>query len=213
MTSDTWSDGEVKLDFSMISKFDEREVVLGQWMTAIVCRLEARLSGEFEVIEIKSRVKSIDSLKKKISARASSPAEAKTCLTSTIKDQIGIRIICRRQESIGQVNSKLSTVFNLAESDVKGEDDPTVFVYRGTHGIYNIPVDIKSELSGKEASLDLPQVFEVQIKTIFMHAVGEIGHSYYKLGLENLPKSQRRILSALEAQAWAQDNLTSQLDE
>lgn len=85
----------------------------------------------------------------------------------------------------------------------------SVFGYFGHHMILRIPGDV---IGSGMPKVDLPEFFELQIKTLFQHAWSEAEHDLgYKPGENPLSSDQKRKIAFTSAQAWGADIIVDEL--
>ena len=120
-----------------------------------------------------------------------------------IEDQVAGRIIVFFLEDIEIVIKALSKLFNDIESVRKEPSNEREFGYESHHLICMIPP--QCEPHGWNSQADMPRTFELQIRTLFMHAWAEPQHDAgYKPDLE-LPREIRREWAWAAAAAWGAD--------
>lgn len=131
-----------------------------------------------------------------------------------IEDLCGIRIICYYPSDIGKIASVLKKEFSVQqEEDTALRLAPHQFGYRSTHFILQI----------KSSWLEAPQYrefkdirFEVQVRTILMHAWAEIQHKLAYKSNDQVPDQFQRKLYRLSAKFEEADEqfeeIRSQLD-
>lgn len=117
--------------------------------------------------------------------------------TAQIDDMCGIRIICYYPSDIDKIAQVLKSEFSVQEEeDTALRLAPHQFGYRSTHFILNI----------KRTWLVTPQYrefkdlrFEVQVRTILMHAWAEIQHKLAYKSSDQIPDQFQRKLYRLSA--------------
>ncbi|CCV15560.1 hypothetical protein [Mesorhizobium sp. STM 4661] len=83
------------------------------------------------------------------------------------------------------------------------------FGYFGRHHILIMPSDLYG--AAEDRTL-VPDVFELQIKTLFQHAWSEAEHDLgYKPGEQPLDREDERLLAFTSAQAWGADRIFDDL--
>jgi ppGpp synthetase/RelA/SpoT-type nucleotidyltranferase len=95
----------------------------------------------------------------------------------------------------------LDGLFRRIEGDHKTPNRDAEFGYESYHRIYYIPAPLRSATSG----VFLPKTFEMQVRTIFMHAYAEPQHDMNYKGADELPSEIRRELAWIAASAWGAD--------
>jgi ppGpp synthetase/RelA/SpoT-type nucleotidyltranferase len=123
---------------------------------------------------------------------------------SEIEDQIAGRIITFFLSDIPIVKDRLiEGTFSVAENWTRAPDRDAEFGYETEHLILMIPVQLKPRDWDKQDRM--PTTFELQIRTIFMHAYAEPQHDIAYKGAEDLPKEVRRQLGWIAASSWGAD--------
>jgi ppGpp synthetase/RelA/SpoT-type nucleotidyltranferase len=87
-------------------------------------------------------------------------------------------------------------VFHHPERDAE-------FRYETYHEIFIIPEHEKPD--GSARYYDMPTTFELQIRTLFMHAYSEPQHEFGYKDAASLPSFARRRLAWIAASAWGAD--------
>jgi len=125
-----------------------------------------------------------------------------------IQDQIGARIVVFYLPDVELVADTVRKYFALREERTVEPEQDSEFSYFGKHFIADLPGDgVPREVDRTSA----PEVFELQIKTLFQHAWSESNHDVgYKPEIE-LSHEQRRLLAYSSAQAWGADRVFAQL--
>lgn len=130
-----------------------------------------------------------------------------------IEDICGIRIICYYPDDINRIRNIVSEEFEIVEdSDKSNLLKDKEFGYRSHHFIARI----KKEWTKAPNYRDLDDLkFEIQVRTILMHAWAEIEHKLNYKTEEEVPSAYKRklfILSALLENADDQfDNLRGEI--
>lgn len=125
-----------------------------------------------------------------------------------IQDQIGVRIVVFYASDVHVVLEKVLEYFKPIEQkslEPAGHDE---FGYFGKHLVAPVPNDV---INTAEESLG-PQLFELQIKTLFQHAWAECSHDVaYKEMRGSLDADLRRKIAYAAAQAWGADKIFEEL--
>lgn len=125
-----------------------------------------------------------------------------------IQDQIGVRIICFYKSDIEQIEKMIKDYFTPIEKKKIVPDDEKQFDYEGLHFILFIPDDIRDIGLSKEKC---PEVFELQIKTLYQHAWAEANHDLAYKPEAELSKDQKRKIAFTAAQSWGADEIFNDL--
>lgn len=145
--------------------------------------------------EISARVKTFDSFMDKVRRQESdAPFE-------TILDICGIRIICLFLSDLQRIGEIIESQFFVHAKDNKIYAKPDAFGYLSVHYVGSLPATV----SGPRYD-DLKELkFEIQLRTIAMHAWATISHYLdYKSPLA-IPSSLRKDFNALSAMFYVAD--------
>jgi putative GTP pyrophosphokinase len=163
---------------------------------------------EPRIDRITARAKDPDSFLKKANARVSGRVKYSEPL-SQIQDQIGARIITFYRSDVERLDSIVKSFFKPIEFRDRIPDSEWEFGYFGRHYILVLPSDVKSDSIDKK---QVPDFFELQIKTLFQHAWSEADHDLgYKPGSTPLSSDEKRKLAYTSAQAWGADHMFDEL--
>ncbi|MFV8188152.1 GTP pyrophosphokinase [Streptomyces sp. AF1B] len=125
-----------------------------------------------------------------------------------IEDQVAGRVIVFYSSDIGSVSGVLEDTFRRVESEVREPEDESAFGYESYHHIFLIPEHHKPD--GWYDEEDMPITFELQVRTLFMHAWAEPQHDLgYKGG--ELSREVRRKLAWVAASAWGADRTMDEI--
>jgi putative GTP pyrophosphokinase len=121
-----------------------------------------------------------------------------------IEDQIGGRVIVYFKDDIPEVRAKLERAFYFVERSVRKPANDAEFGYESEHLICMIPPQAKPD--GWEGLEDAPATFEIQLRTVFMHAYAQPQHSLAYKSKVVLSSEVRRRLAWIAASAWGSDH-------
>lgn len=159
---------------------------------------------------ISFRVKDIDSfvvkaLKLKDKNEKPGPAEPKYAEPlSEIEDQVAGRVITFFHDDIPIVRGCLESRFGTVEYTVKEPSGPDEFGYESEHFVFVIPQHLKP--AGWDDEHEMPITFELQVRTLFMHAWAEPQHDLnYKS--KKIDRESERELAWVAASAWGADRM------
>ncbi|MGM0344792.1 GTP pyrophosphokinase [Streptomyces sp. Adlamb9] len=125
-----------------------------------------------------------------------------------IEDQVAGRVIVFYSSDISIVSSVLEDTFRRVESEVREPEDESSFGYESYHHIFLIPEHHKPDRWDDEENM--PVTFELQVRTLFMHAWAEPQHDLgYKGG--ELSREVRRKLAWVAASAWGADRTMDEI--
>lgn len=169
----------------------------------------SEILGDYPTERITYRVKSLKSFShktKKIDSTTELPKYPHPL--RDITDIIGVRVVMRFLSEVKQVESRLKDEFNTTETEAKEPDDVNSFGYFGTHLLVLIPPDLYQEGYPKA---ELPDRFELQIKTVFQHAWAEAEHDITYKSNRTWTDIQKRNIAFTAAQAWGADKIFDEL--
>ncbi len=120
-----------------------------------------------------------------------------------IEDQVAGRVIVFFISDIDPVLTCLKGTFSAVESVHRKPDRDAEFGYESHHLICTVPP--QSQPNGWSARQDLPNTFEIQVRTIFMHAYSEPQHDIAYKAKDDLPSEIRKELAWIAASSWGAD--------
>lgn len=125
-----------------------------------------------------------------------------------ILDQIGARVVTFYSSDIENVAQEINRYFHPIENKTLIPDGESEFGYVGQHFILLLPSDVLAELQRDD---DVPNLFELQIKTLFQHAWAEAEHDLGYKTSNSLTSLQKRKIAFTAAQAWGADQIFDEL--
>jgi ppGpp synthetase/RelA/SpoT-type nucleotidyltranferase len=123
-----------------------------------------------------------------------------------IEDQVAGRILVLFRSDIDVVLDALRQTFNPVESKRKEPEEEVEFGYESHHLVLMIP---PTQRPAEKETL-LPVSFELQVRTLFMHAWAEPQHKLDYKG-SNVTREARRELAWIAASAWGADQSLDRL--
>ncbi|PQA86676.1 GTP pyrophosphokinase [Hyphococcus luteus] len=160
------------------------------------------------VDRVSARAKSVDRFIKK-SNKLEGKKKKYTDPLNQIQDQIGARIITYYLSDVKRIEEKILPYFQPIEEKAVVPESNWEFGYFGKHFIMALPNEIIYSASDRD---NLPEFFELQIKTLFQHAWAEAEHDLaYKPELGELDGGEMRKLAFTAAQAWGADEIFNEL--
>jgi putative GTP pyrophosphokinase len=183
---------------------------LGLVRDRIVNALESSLETTRYVDHVYGRVKTSDHfVEKALSSSGRYPNPFKD-----VEDIIGVRILVLFQSTSKLVAETVYKRISMpVENEYRREPDPRTFGYEGYQSIHRITGDYLEGVGSEHC----PNVFELQIRTLFQHAWEEPEHELNyknkylgKLEGEELYHYKRRV-SWVAASAWGCDGILDQL--
>lgn len=181
--------------------YESRVPVLEQAAQRLEAEVQEHFSGRPHVDRISFRVKGVDSFVKKACRDIKPPYEHPL---EEIEDQIAGRILVLfiddLETTVGHVNELVIPV----EQHHKRPTHYNEFDYESHHGVYALPPQYLPD--GWDQQEDMPQTFELQVRTLFQHAYAEPQHDLgYKPGAP-LSDEVRRELAWIAANSWGADH-------
>jgi putative GTP pyrophosphokinase len=126
-----------------------------------------------------------------------------------IEDQVAGRVLVFFRRDIDIVTGKLCEAFNRAEQVRKAPKHHDAFAYESEHLVFIIPPQFVPE--GWEEIAGLPTTFEMQIRTLFMHAWAEPEHDISYKAKVPLTRDEKRKLAWAASSAWGGDEVFEQV--
>ena len=120
-----------------------------------------------------------------------------------IEDQVAGRVIVFFLSDLREVQQRLEGTFTTVEYTHRRPEKDKEFGYESLHLICVIPPQVKPLEWGIHK--DLPNSFELQIRTLFMHAWAEPQHDLEYKNASDLSPQSRRELYWIAASAWGAD--------
>lgn len=126
-----------------------------------------------------------------------------------LEDQVAGRVITFFRDDIPVVRGRLTRWFGNVEHEVKEPAGPNEFGYESDHYVFVIAEHWKPQ--GWQDLPDMPTTFELQVRTLFMHAWAEPQHDLgYKPGAP-LDRETHRELAWVAASAWGADRTLNEI--
>lgn len=182
-------------------------------LTRVRDRLEVEtteaLKGLNHIDRVYFRVKDHDSFLNKALDPRNKPAYGDPL--AEIEDQIAGRVLVFFLEDVEAVRGRLAGTFSFVESVRRKPAKDEEFGYESHHLVCVIPP--QALLPDWEGRDDLPRTFELQVRTLFMHAWAEPQHDLGYKASEELPRSVKRELAWIAASAWGADGAFQRVRE
>lgn len=174
----------------------------------IISELKDNLSTVEFIDGIYGRVKAKESFIKKV---LNQPDKYKNPFLD-VEDLIGIRILVLFPEISKVVSEIISTkIFSPLELEYKCQATTNSFGYEGYQSIHSIPVGLIPE----NTEVELPGVFELQVRTLFQHAWAESEHEInYKRCFkfpDNEETQYKKSFAWIAASSWGADKILEDL--
>ena len=183
---------------SLTLLYDERRPLLDCLRENLETETMAALSGLKHIDRVSFRVKDTDRFTAKAKDRRTDPPYQHPLVE--IEDQVAGRVIVFFLSDLETVADRLKGTFTTIERTHKRPAKDEEFSYESYHLICIIPPHMKPD--GWVSRTDLPHTFELQIRTIFMHAYAEPQHNIGYKTAQELPREIRRELAWIAASAW-----------
>jgi putative GTP pyrophosphokinase len=185
------------MDIKALRKeYEKRYERLEHLKDEVIYALEQEIkSKQIPVHEITGRVKPLDSFIEKARRQESDkPFE-------TVEDICGIRVICLFLSDLQRIGEIIEARFTVHEKDDKIYTKPDAFGYLSVHYIGSLPATVSGPRYDDLKNLK----FEIQLRTIAMHAWSTISHYLdYKTPLA-IPSELRKDFNALSAMFYIAD--------
>jgi putative GTP pyrophosphokinase len=186
---------------TLASAYEQRLRFLGQLKDNLQEKTEQALSRLSHIDRITFRVKDAGSFARKCLPEGQ-PAVYEHPLIE-VEDQIAGRVLVFFSHDLEVVEKRLKDWFRgMVEESRRRPANAAEFGYESDHFVIVIDEHLKPE-GWKERS-DLPVTFELQIRTLFMHAWAEPQHELGYKGRE-LSEDQKRLHAWVAASAWGAD--------
>jgi ppGpp synthetase/RelA/SpoT-type nucleotidyltranferase len=166
------------------------------------------LDGLEHIDRISFRVKGRDSFVAKAEDPENDPGYAEPLVE--IEDQVAGRVLVHFLGDLPKVHERIARIFNSVEKTERRPERDSEFGYESDHLICIIPPQAKPK--GWDKRNDVPNTFELQIRTLFMHAYAEPQHDMQYKSADDLPREVRRELAWIAASAWGADQAYQRVD-
>ena len=186
---------------SLMEEYEARLPILEELSNKLESVTKRALEGVEHIDRVNFRVKDTDSfVEKTLDPDNDPPYEIPL---AEIEDQVAGRIIVFFREDLDIVKDRLRGSFNTVEFKRRRPPVDAEFGYEANHLICIIPP--QSKTSAWELLDDLSETFELQIRTIFMHAYAEPQHDFGYKSVQELPPEIRKELAWISASDWGAD--------
>jgi len=185
------------------AQYDARLPAVKHVAAALEHNTAEALAGFHHIDRISFRVKATESFGTKVE-KAIAAGRAYDNPFVEIEDQIAGRVIVFFLQDLTEVEARLRQVYTTVEATHRQPAKDEEFGYESHHLICLIPPHVQPE--GWSSLRDVPKTFELQVRTLFMHAWAEPQHDLGYKGPADLPKEVRRELAWIAASAWGADH-------
>jgi GTP pyrophosphokinase len=197
------------VDDDLRRAYASRLPLLGAAKAALKRETLDALAAVEHVDRVAFRVKSVASFVAKALDPANDPPFSQPLLE--VEDQIAGRVIVFFLRDMTTVQERLGRTFSTVERSRRQPARDEEFGYESDHMICIIPPHLKPVGWAEHASM--PNTFELQIRTIFMHAYAEPQHDVAYKSSGELPRTVRRELAWIAASAWGADRAYQRVQE
>lgn len=152
-------------------------------------------SSGIKIHAIEKRIKTLPSAVEKCKSRG---------LTDFVqlKDIVGSRVVCLFRSDMAQVGELIAGNFDIVEIDDKLADADNPLGYLSSHYLCRMP----KRYRGPRYENTSDVVFEIQVRTLCMHAWAAVSHYLDYKGDWDVPSDLKRALSALSGLFYVADN-------
>ena len=175
----------------------------------VINHLKENLSSK-RIDQISGRSKTVDSFVKKSQKTKDDGTLKYNDPFTDIQDQIGVRIVTYYKSDLDQICEEVKSLYRQIEEYSFTEEklNEGKFGYEGIHFIFSIP----KHLLNDEIDVDqVPDFFELQVKTLFQHAWAQAEHELTYKPDREWSSDEKRDISFIASQAWAADKLFDNL--
>lgn len=189
-------------DPDLASAYQARLPLLTELATTLADKTEQALEGVPHIDRISFRAKGLTSFLNKSVAVDKNGRPKYGVPLAEVEDQVGGRVLTFFRSDIAPVRDHVAEWFGAVEHEPKEPVESDAFGYESDHYICVINETYKP--SGWDEFDDMPATFELQIRTLFMHAWAEPQHD---MGYKGLPldRNTERELAWAAASAWGAD--------
>lgn len=160
---------------------------------------------------ISFRAKEPDSFAKKSISVGTDGAKKYAIPLADIEDQVGGRVLVFFKRDIDIVVNRLLKTFSRVEQTRKAPASDNAFSYESDHLVFMIP---PQAIPPGWDKLDWrPTTFEMQVRTLFMHAWAEPEHDISYKAQVPLTSEERRKIAWAASNAWGGDAIFEQVLE
>lgn len=194
---------------SLRRAYADRRPLLVELSSQLEVRMQESLKGLPHIDRISFRAKTTDSFMEKALRPGSEQKPAFTDPLREIEDQIAGRVLVFFRDDMDLVTRRLASEMGPVEAARKEPEGIGEFGYESDHSILVIPAHLKPE--GWNAEPSMPVTFEMQVRTLFMHAWAEPQHDLGYKQVGPMPRDVRRRLAWIASSAWGADNVINEL--
>src|SRR5262245_44957203 len=183
------------------------DTVLKPLAVAIEAQLKDYFGRQPRIDRIAARAKTVDRFLDKAQKDENGKRKYTEPLRQ-IQDQVGARVVTFYKSDVTLIAEIVKKYYRPIESKDVVPDSEWEFGYFGLHFVLLVPSDLAVAFEDRS---QVPEFFELQIKTLFQHAWSEANHDLgYKSELP-LDSDAKRRLAFTSAQAWGADRIFDDL--
>lgn len=179
------------------SEYDSKIASYNALLEEVLFILKSRIASQsIKIHAIEGRVKTKESIHKK-------------CIDKNIEDPfagladiVGCRGICLFRSDIDKIEKIITENFDVVEKDDKINSSIDSFGYMSIHYI----CEIKKEFKGPRYDTVQGKRFEIQVRTLSMHAWAVISHYLDYKGEWDVPQHLKKALNALSGLFYVADD-------
>lgn len=195
----------------MIEAYEPRHALLSALAQSLERHADTTLHGIPRIDRISFRAKGADSFARKSLALDAEGQRKYMLPLEDIEDQVAGRVLVFFRRDIDPVVKKLKSTFNSVEQIRKAPESHDAFAYESEHLVFAIPPQAYPQ--GWESLAQRPTTFEMQVRTLFMHAWAEPQHDIAYKASVPLNENERRQLAWAASSAWGGDAIFEQVLE
>jgi putative GTP pyrophosphokinase len=188
------------------AEYSRRFPALDALRAALEAEVRDALEGLPHIDRIGFRVKGLASFLKKATDPANAPPYKDPLVE--IEDQVAGRVIVFFLGDLEKVAEKIETTFTTVEHSRRKPERDAEFGYESEHRVCLIPPHLRP---ADWPAQEMPTTFELQVRTIFMHAYAEPQHDFAYKSKEHLKPPMVRELAWIAASAWGADQAYERL--
>jgi putative GTP pyrophosphokinase len=182
----------LKIEADYNAALPGNEALLDEVGYILTERLKA---SDIKVHGIEKRIKALGSAAGKCKRKSFSDFKA-------VNDVVGARVICLFRSDLERVGELITENFEVLEVDDKLREENSPLGYLSIHYSCRMPTRYK----GPRYENTADRVFEVQVRTLCMHAWAAVSHYLDYKGEWDVPDNLKRALGALSGLFYVADN-------
>lgn len=193
------------VDINLEAEYQARVPILNLLAESLESLTKYCLGGVSHIDRISFRVKSPESFVRKAALKKYSQP------LIDVEDQVAGRVLVFFSGDIEVVAERLRQIFVTIEEEKKAPDRLDAFGYESHHFAVSLPPGVAPE--GWDHVEKKPSVFEIQVRTLFMHAWAEPQHDigYKDEAFMTSSVEVRREFAHVAAMAWGGDKSFQQI--